>query len=335
MHFSYEERVKIETLLGAGYKKRAIARMINRPKSSVVEEIRRNSVKGRYSAKKAHFKAYQRRWRAKWQVLKIAINDCLREYVEEKLQRFWSPEGIAGRLKYIETSLPYVGKDAIYTYVESVYGRNLEQFLWYRGKKRKPKAQRQTIEGRTFIDERPKSVDSRRFFGDWEGDFIVSGKNGSGALLVLVERKSRYVVIFQLPDRKVATINFVLNQLLGAQLVVRSLTVDNDICFRFHEEMSRILGAPVYFCHPYHSWEKGAVEKMNQLIRRFIPKGTDISQVPKEKIIWIENILNRRPLKCLGFYTPAEVALTCAKLNTFVSNMSSWSGRFATMRCPD
>ena len=324
-HFSYEERVKIETLLEIGCSKRKIGREIGRPKSSICGEIRKNSVKGIYTAKKAHLKAYQRRWRAKCQAMKIAMNALLRNYVEEKLKRFWSPEEISGRLKNIDRHLPYVGKDTIYGYIKSVYGRNLESFPWYKGKRKKSKNYTKVgqLKNRTFIDQTPKYIDKRRFFGDWEADFIVSGKRGKGALLVFVERKSRYVLIFKLADRKVATINFILQTLCGAQLVVNSLTIDNDICFRHHEEMSRIMGAPIYFCHPYHSWEKGAVEKINQLIRRFIPKGTNISRVGAKKIFQIQKILNEKPMKCLGFYTPAEVAANNIKFRIFINKIKT------------
>src|SRR3989338_594753 len=327
-HFSYEERVKIETFLKEEYGIRKIARKLHRAKSSVSSEVCRNSVNGIYTARKANIKTYQRYWRARHQHFKIAMNKALRFFVEEKLKRFWSPEGIAGRLTYVEKHLPSVGKDAVYAFVKSVYGRNLEQFLWYRGKKMKPRIARSIIDGRTFIDERPETVANRRFFGDWEADFIVSGKRGSGALLVLVERKSRYVVIVKLMDRKVATINFVLDRLIGAQLYVRSVTIDNDVCFRHHKQMSEILHAPVFFCHPYHSWEKGAVEKMNQLIRRFIPKGTNIVRVSERKISWVQEILNGKPYKCLGFYTPAEIAARSPKLTAFVANTFQRSIQF-------
>jgi IS30 family transposase len=330
-HFSYEERVRIEAYRGDGLGVRAIARKLHRPKSSVSDEIRRNMVLGTYSAVKARHKTYVRYWQARHQHLKVVMHDALRTYVQERLKRFWSPEGIAGRIRCVETHLPYVGKDAVYAFIASVYGRPFESFLWYRGKRYKPRASRTIIDGRTFIDERPKSVAARRFFGDWEADFIVSGKRGSGALLVLVERKSRYVIIVKLADRKVATINFILDRLIGAQLYVRSVTIDNDICFRHHEAMSRILGAPIFFCHPYHSWEKGQVEKLNQLIRRFIPKGTNIARVSERKIAWVEAILNGRPLKCLGFYTPAEVAVRSPKLMTFVTKTEQRSKRFAMM----
>jgi IS30 family transposase len=323
--FSYEERVKIETFLEEKHGVNYIARKLHRSKGSVSEEIKRNSVKGIYTAKKAQLKAYQRRWRAKYQVLKIAINSKLQDYVEDKIHRYWSPEGISGRIKFVETNFDYVGKDAIYSYVKSVHGRNLEKFLWYKGKKWKSKHYSKVtqLKDRMFIDQRPKYIEKRRFFGDWEADFIVSGRKGKGALLVFVERKSRYVLIFKLEDRKVATINYILHTLTGANLVANSLTIDNDICFRHHKEMSEIMKASIYFCHPYHSWEKGAVEKMNQLIRRFIPKGANISKVSEKKILWVQNILNGRPYKCLGFYTPAEIAENNMELKIFVNKIKT------------
>lgn len=321
VHFTYEERVKIEIFVKEGYGVNKIAERLHRSKSSISEERKRNSVRGIYTAKKAHRKAYQRRWRVRHEHLKVAMDNTLREYVEEKLKIFWSPEAISGRILSIETHIPSVGKDAVYAFVKSVYGRNLEQFLWYKRKKRKMGIPRSKLNERTFIDERSKSVEKRRFFGDWEADFIVSGRKGKGALLVLIERKSRYAIMLKLTDRKVATINVILNQLMGANLFVRSVTIDNDICFRHHKEISKILNAPVFFCHPYHSWEKGSIEKINQMIRRFIPKGTNISKVSQRKISKIQEILNGRPYKCLGFHTPSEIVSRSPKLITFVHNV--------------
>src|SRR3990167_7027136 len=178
-HFSFEERVRIETYLDEGLSKRKIAERLCRTHGAVQKEIARNSVRGKYTALKAQVKSYQRRWRVQKDVLRIAINSVLRKYVETHLQQYWSPESISGRLKYVDKHLPYVGKDAIYAYVASVHGRQLEQYLWWKGTKHKPRIAREGIPNRTMIDERPKSVDSRHYFGDWEGDFIVSGKNRS------------------------------------------------------------------------------------------------------------------------------------------------------------
>lgn len=317
--FSFEERVKIETYLEEKTSQREIARKLKREASSVRYEIKKNTVRGNYTAQKAQAKAYQRRWRAKSQVLKVAMCAELKRYVNEKIRKYWSPEAIVGRILHVDVHLPQVGKDAIYAYVASVHGRDLEQYLWYKGKKRKTTVPRVTIDGRTMIDKRPKRIATRRYFGDWEGDFIVSGKDGSGALLVLVERKSRYVIIRKLYDRKVKTVNDTLSGIFGSgQLVVNSLTIDNDISFQKHEEMSALIGAPIYFCHPYHSWEKGSVEKMNQLIRRFIPKRTNIAPVPEARVREVEGILNNRPLKCLQFLTPSEELARSPRLKKFV-----------------
>ena len=188
-----------------------------------------------------------------------------------------------------------------------------------KGKKRKAVVIRTDIKNRIFIDQRPKIVLKRRNYWDWEADFIVSGKHGKGALLVFVERKSRYVLIFKLGNRKVETINSILCQVFGSgQLLCNTLTIDNDICFRHHKQMSQIIKGMVFFCHPYHSWEKGTVEKMNQMIRRFIKKGCNIDKVSEKRIMWVQEILNNKPYKCLGFFTPKEVLSRSKKLKLFV-----------------
>ena len=318
-HFTYDDRVIIELLLSEKWSYGDIAKKLGKAKSSVSDEIRLNSVKGIYTAKKANHKARQRRWGAKFQSMKIAIDAGLQDYVVSKIKQYWSPEDIAGRIKFIDTNIPYVATDTIYKYVKSVYGRNIVDFLWYKGKKRRPIVVRSDIKNRTFIDQRPKIVLKRRNYWDWEADFIVSGKHGKGALLVFVERKSRYVLIFKLQDRKVETINFILRQVFGSgQLLCNTLTIDNDICFRHHKQMSQIIGGMIFFCHPYHSWEKGTVEKMNQMIRRFIKKGCNIDKISERKVRWVQNILNNKPYKCLGFFTPKEVLSRSRKLKTFV-----------------
>lgn len=321
--FSYKERVQIETYVQEGVSKREIARKLKREPSSVRYEIKQNSVRGTYIAEKAQLKAYQRRWRAKSQVLKVAVTKVLKEYVQAKTKAYWTPELIAGRIAYVDTHLPRVGKDAIYAYLESPHGRPLLQYRWHKGRAYKARIPRTHIANRISIDERPKSVGARRSYGHWEGDFIVSGKRGSGALLVLVERKSRYLIICKLSDRKVSTVNAVIAAVFGGgQLVVDSLTIDNDISFQKHEEMSALIGAPIYFCHPYHSWEKGTVEKINQLIRRFIPKGTNIARVNEIRVKEVEHMLNNRPMKCLKYLTPTEALIRSPRLKQYVERIN-------------
>jgi len=309
-HVKTAERLEIAFLQEKGYSLRSIATMLERSPNTIATEVSENATRGIYDPAKADHKAYVKRKYSKYQGMKVVDDNVTRIYVEEKLKEDWSPEQIAGRMKYVDTHIPYVSHQGIYKFVYSVYGRWVEPFLRY-GKKKKLRhdvTKKAPLENRTFIDKRPNIIGKRGRFGDWEGDFIVSGKNGSGALLVLVERKSRYPLIFKLKDRKVATINAVLRKVFGSgQLIASSLTIDNDICFRHHEQMSSIIGAPIFFCHPYHSWEKGGVENLNGLIRYYVPKKTDISLLTDEYIKEVERKLQTRPRKCLKYKTPLEV----------------------------
>lgn len=196
----------------------------------------------------------------------------------------------------------------IYKYIASVYGRRLEPHLAYKGRKKKSHSRPKVtqLKDRVFIDQRPKIVDARDRFGDWEGDFIVSGRDGSGALLVLHERKARYALIRKIDAPSIELVHRYLTEMTGS-IIMNTLTLDNDILFRKHAEVSRILGVPVYFCHPYHSWEKGGVENTNKLIRRYVRKGSDISRLSDEHVKEIQDRLNTRPRKCLKFKTPVEM----------------------------
>jgi len=243
--------------------------------------------------------------------MKVTANMELWDYVEEKLKKDWSPEIIAGRLKEIDAHIKYAGKGAIYKFVHSVYGRQLEKYLYQNAIRKKPRQKKQKLKeklyDRMFIDQRPKTIENKENFGDWEGDFIVSGKDGNGALIVLYERKAKYVLMKKILSRNTETVNRAVNEITGGMIYLNSLTLDNDISFRKHKELSKLLKTPIYFCHPYHSWEKGGVENMNKLIRRYIPKKTDISKLSDEFIQETENKFNNRPRKCLNFKTPYEI----------------------------
>jgi Transposase and inactivated derivatives, IS30 family len=308
-HITKADRSEIEILLARNYSSRKISLALGKAHDAVGYEIRNNSVNGIYNAQKAHRKAYARRKYSKYQGMKVREDKQLEEYVHEKLALDWSPEEISGRIKHIEKRIKYASASAIYKYVYSVHGRWLERFLRYKNKRKKG-GNRSKVTGlkdRIFIQDRPKIIGKRRRFGDWEGDFIVSGKNGSGALLVLVERKTRYVIIRRLLSRDTTAVNAAILEMTGGMLYVNSLTIDNDISFQKHKQLSKSLGAPVFFCQPYHSWEKGAVENMNKWIRQYAPKKTDISQLTDGYIEFVENRLNNRPRKCLKFRTPFEV----------------------------
>ena len=308
-HITRKDRQDIDLHLKEGKSLRRIAELIGKGRRAAQYEVDMNSVNGKYDWKKADDKARLRRRESKVQGMKVHGHPGLLAYVREKLKIDWSPEQISGRIRYCEKYLPYVSARGIYKFIAGRYGVGLKKCLRYQGK---PYGSGGCVKGsgltdRTFIDDRPKSVAKRRVFGHWEADFIVSGKHGSGALLVFVERKSRYVKIFKLKDRKVATVNEMLARLLGVTLLVSSLTIDNDVCFRHHLQMSAILKAPIFFCHPYHSWEKGSVENMNKWIRQYVKKGSDISKYTDEYVHEVEEKLNGRPREVLRFKKPIEV----------------------------
>lgn len=308
-HITNVERQEIDLYLKEEKSYRRIGKLIGRSRNAIRYEVISNSVRGKYHWKKAAHKAYVQRKYSKYQGMKVIEHPPLWKFIVEKLKNDWSPEEISGRIKYEEKQLPYVSAKGIYVFARSVYGRCVEQFLRYNGKRRKGKggAKGSGLTERTFISQRPKIIEKRRRFGDWEGDFIVSGKSGKGALLVLVERKSRYVIMRRILTQKCDEVNALIAQILGGFVVFNSLTLDNDIVFQKHKTLSSLMRRPVYFTHPYHSWEKGTVENMNKWIRQYVKKGSDISSYSDEHIHAVEDRLNNRPRKCLKFKTPQEV----------------------------
>lgn len=307
-HLSESERRRIERLTTSGWSIRSIAKALGRGIGTVSDELRRNKVKGTYNAKKAEHKAYVRRKYSKQQCLKVVSNSELQRYVEDKLREEWSPELIAGRIKNIDRHLPHISPKAIYAFVYSVQGRPFEQFLYSKAVKKKggPKRGQTTImDGRTSIEHRPARVEKRKEFGHVEGDFIESGKDGTGSLLVLVERKTRYPFVVYSADRTAAAVNALIFHLLQS-MPLKSLTLDNDVSFKKHRALSELIGAVVFFCHPYTSNEKGTVENRNRAIRRIVPKKTDLSQVSEDTIRMIQTKMRNRPMKCLGYRTPQE-----------------------------
>lgn len=308
-HIEESERRRIERALESNKSVRHIGRMLGRSVSSISEEITNNSVKGVYKADAAQRKAMQRRKQSKVECLKVAMDAALKAFVTKEIEGDQSPEGISGRLKYVRTDLPYASAKAIYAFVHSPHGRKIEKHLYAKAVKKKggPKrgSQKCTLDGRIMIDKRPRSVEKRKEFGHFEGDFIESGTDGTGSLLVLVERKTRYPFLIYTENKSTAHINALIAHTLN-DIPVLSLTLDNDLSFQKHHALSELIGAIVFFCNPYHSWEKGTVENRNGRIRRYVPKKTNLSTIPPERFKEIETILRTRYMTCLRFKTPQE-----------------------------
>ncbi len=311
-HISKVERMEIGILLRKGYSVPDIAHELVRHKSTIYRELKQNTVSGEYASFKADHKAYVRRKYSKYQAMRIVEDVKLREYIETKLLiDNWSPEQIAGRLAS-EAGLEQVSAPTIYTYIRSPYGRQLEYELQLAKAKRKKKHQNKVtqLKDRIFIDKRPTAANTRAQYGHWEADFIVGGKQyGNTSLLVLHERVTRYTLIARIEARTVKQVEDVFIEALPLIGNFKSLTLDNDIAFQKHKQLSDIIEAPVYFCQPYHSWEKGGVENANRLIRRYVPKGCDIAQYSRDDIQNIQDWMNNLPRKILGFNTAKELFL--------------------------
>ena len=230
----------------------------------------------------------------------------LKKFVDQNLLDGQSPEAISGRIKYHKKYLEEVHKDTIYRYLRSPHGKVIGLKL---KKKKRPKKRRKKVtqlEDRIFIDKRPKIIEKRGRVGDLEIDFIVSGRDGKGVLLVAVDRKIRIVFLELILEVTIDNVHIACQRIKKKFREIKSITLDNDLLFKMHKTLEKLMEVPIYFCHPYHSWEKGSVENRNKIIRQFIPKGDDLSKYNEKEIRAIENYLNDRYLKCLKYATPRE-----------------------------
>jgi len=308
-HFDHKERTLIYWWRKETLSLREIARRLRRSHTSVSRELRRNRwCRKEYFSRGAQILAADRlQYRAKRDRLKSKL---VRTYVHEKLSIGWTPELIAGRLKQ-QGELPTVCHESIYQYIYCRAQHLIASLPRHHRKRRPKRPYRKTgerIKNRTGIEQRPKAVEKRRECGHWEADMIVAGDLNHG-LNVLVERKSRLTHISLLKNKTAAARNQVMRRRLNTYpaSLKQSITYDNGSENTCHEELNEALGTTSFFCAPYHSWEKGSVEQVNGLIRRFLPKGTNFHELEQGEINRIEKLLNNRPRKCLNYRTPYEV----------------------------
>lgn len=279
---------------------------MHRGKSTIAEELVRNAVQGSYDPRKAQHKAYARRKYAKYQGMKIVEHAQLKAVVDARLFDDQSPELIAGHIARHEKDIPSISKNAIYRYLASVYGRRLEAHRLLRGKRRKRRrGMRRTLSDRTFIDKRSAYINARKKIGDCEADFIVSGKSGRGILLTLCDRRSRMTFLARILPVTIRNVHRAFLRIKTRFPEMKTITTDNDILFAQHERLAELLNVRIFFCRPYHAWEKGTIEHVNGVIRRDIPKGSDLSHTTEYSLRKLEDKLNRRPMKILGFRSPA------------------------------
>jgi IS30 family transposase len=312
-HLTLFERERIGVYRAQGKTGREIARLLNRSHTTINRELKRNRephpmMKG-YIGCLAHQQSIARKKDAgKRPRLK---HECIRTYVEEKLQIGWSPEQIAHRLG-IDYPGSHISHEAIYQYIYSDLRVGI-QYLARRHPKRYArdrirKRHKPAILNRVDITLRPAVINERKEGGHWESDSVESDQS-LVSINVLYERVSRLLKLTLMANKKAETNKTaIISQLKNLPLEARkSLTYDNGPENYLHEEINHLLGTQSYFCQPYHSWEKGGVENSNGLLRRFLPKKTDLGSITQEELNSIEMLLNNRPRKCLGFKTPNEV----------------------------
>lgn len=263
-----------------------------------------------YDPKKAAHKAYVARKYAKFQGMKVVGDPTLRTFVDRALKEGRSPESIAGRLKHREKTVRYVSKEGITTYLHSVYGRQIEALRKRRfaskPRRKRPQA-RGTLDGRRFINKRPQSATKHMRIGDVEADFILSGRDGRGILLTVADRKSRIAFIERIRIPTIRNVERAFLKITKRFPEMKTVTTDNDLLFQQHKRLERLLGVKIYFCHAYHSWEKGTIERTNKEIRKYIPKGSDISFYSAQFIAKVERTLNERWMNVLDHAAPREM----------------------------
>lgn len=314
-----KERVKIETLLNENKTKAYIAKTLKRSRSTITREVNKwvDNKTDKYSADLAH-------WNAKDDYLnkrntdKISTHKKLRFYVFKGLLNNWTPEQIAGRLKdkYPNDPIMSISHESIYRFIylqpQARLNKKLIKLLVRKKSRRiKPKKKRGTgskILNQVSIDNRPKHIDLRQEIGHWEGDLMI-GKNQKSAIGTIVERKSRYTLIIKLKARNANEVAKMFSKKLNQLNPVfkKSMTYDNGIEMARHEIITNRTGMKIYFAHPYSSWERGTNENTNGLIRRYLPKGTDFNEIDENKLLFIQEKLNNRPRKIIGYKTPNEI----------------------------
>jgi len=315
---SYSERVKIETLLEENRSRIYIAQALNRNRSTITRELLKwiKKPSDKYKADLAHFCA-EDGYLNKRNLDKISTHSCLKMYVYRNLLRHNSPEQIAGRIKldYPNNCIMRISYEAIYTHIynfrQGKMKRKLISLLHYSKSKRRNRkgirSNRQRIKDAISIDDRPIHIEERNEVGHWEGDLVIGPKQSS-AIGTLVERKTRFVFIVKLKNRKSETVTKAFKKSINGlnSELKKTLTYDNGMEMANHKWFTEHTGVEVYFAHPYSSWERGSNENTNGLIRRYLPKNTDFNKVSANQLKEIQDMLNDRPRKVLGYYTAKE-----------------------------
>jgi len=306
-HLTKEERDRIAQLHHQGAQQEEIAAAIGRAPGTISRELARNSTPAGYFAAQAHERAQQRRRTRPHKLDDPQLNEAVRRGLAQE----WSPEQVEGALKLEHPHDPRsrVSAPTIYAWIERDRDKeHWKSFLRRRGKR--PCRRKSSADSchKTRVRDRPQCVEQRLRLGDFEGDTIL-GPPGTGGLVTLVCRRSRFAIITKIQSKDADHVHQRIKQRLKELAEDRrhSLTLDNGTEFACCQRLEKHLDMQLYFADPGCPYQRGTNENTNGLIRQYFPKGTDFRHVSHHEVRRVENLLNNRPRACLAFRTPADV----------------------------
>ena len=305
-HLTHEERYEIKALNSSGFSARKIGKQLNRHHSTISRQLKIGRINsGKYSPIRAkNHSLFAKKLSG---ITRRKLTGKLWHAVRNMLIHRWSPEQIAGRIE-LELAVS-ISHTAIYSRIWSDKEPRVLQCLRHKGKKYKRRGvpKRRLIPNRTDISQRPDIIEEKSRIGDWEADTII-GKNHQGAIVSIVDRKSKFTLLKQVDSKQSQLVSGAMNKLLlPHKNAVKTITYDNGCEFVKHEDVNAKIGCESYFCTPYHSWERGLNEHTNGLVRQFFPKKTNLKLVTNMEVKAVQNLLNNRPRKVLQYKTPNEV----------------------------
>jgi transposase, IS30 family len=307
-HVTEQQRYTIAVMLQQNYKQKEIAKAIGKDESVVSREIKRNCDKrnGAYGFELAERKRISRQKEKK---RKIKLTDEVAELIISKLVLKWSPEQIASWYK--KEGVEMVSHERIYQFIKEDKDTGGELFENLRKKKKykdrsKIKDSRGKIKDQKRIKDRPKIVEDKTRFGDWEVDLII-GENHKGALITMNDRKTGYAKIKLVKSKNAREVaKAIVSELRPFKQYMHTITSDNGKEFAEHKYISEKLNIDFYFAEPYSSWQRGANENFNGLVRQYFPKKTSFEELTWKEVKFVERQLNQRPRKRLGYNSPKE-----------------------------
>lgn len=316
-HLTLQEREVIARMRYKGYSQVAMAKELGRSPSTICRELGRNrNTSHSYVSSIAQNKSVQRR--AERPIVRTLEEPELLKRVSLKLEQNWSPEQICGRLA-IESGKSVISHQTIYNYLGSLkFNHPHRQAMRRKGRgylKKKSANCRETIPNRVSIHQRPKCVDDRKRFGDWELDLVVGSKH-SGFLITAVDRRSGYLKTKKINSKRSRVVmRGIIAMFRGEDSrMLKTFTFDNGREFTRHEMLKEQLGVKVYFADPYNSGQRGTNENTNGLIRQYAPKKLDFGYVSHRDVRHLTARINNRPRKRLQYRTPLEVLYNSRKI---------------------